>query len=105
MDDAVGIHDIDMDIQNFIKKRMGDDESVFYVRTKRISDESCDVVWAVQGNVIDIIESFADTEALAAIANVVTASHIKAGVLDMEQYMKDYDENPFPGKDEQYEED
>ena len=91
MDKKVGIHNMDLDIQNFITKRMDDDESILYLRTKRDGDDGCDVVWAVNGDANDIIEAFAGTEQLRAVANLVTAALISNGLLDIEKYMKDYE--------------
>ena len=74
MGDPIGIHNMDLDIQSFIKKRMDDDESIVYVRLKDVDEENCDVIWAINGNLVSIIEAFADTPELREVCNLVTAA-------------------------------
>ena len=84
--------DIDLDVFNYEKNEMLDEESIIYVRTRKTGVDTDDVIHSVSGHVDSMINALISIEELREIILLASAFMIKYEDVDIEKYKQQMEE-------------
>ena len=84
--------DIDLDVFNFEKNEMLDEESIIYVRTRKTGVDSDDVIHSIRGHVDSMINALISIDELKEVVLLASAFMIKYEGVDIEEYKNQIEE-------------